>query len=209
MNRSDVGENSNLTQIEYEQICEDWRHRDSMLWQSLAVGITLTGFIFGTAFNETIDDDGDVIIIKVLFACILFLFASGLNFLLLVNICKNHYYQLGSKELLGKLGGNGLVTKINSSKDYDFRIHSPSEEFLQRKKKISSSKLYKWLTNISAFNLYYKTQILLVLVSLLFSILAFGYYLIEIFQLDLIMMIIALFAISICLYLCLLVSIIY
>jgi hypothetical protein len=28
---------------EYEQVCTDWRHRDGMLWQSLAVAITVTG----------------------------------------------------------------------------------------------------------------------------------------------------------------------
>ena len=44
----------NLRNVEYEQLCEDWRHRDQMTWQSLAVSITITGIIFGFVKKEDV-----------------------------------------------------------------------------------------------------------------------------------------------------------
>ncbi|MDO9098184.1 MAG: hypothetical protein Q7U60_08685, partial [Candidatus Methanoperedens sp.] len=108
-----------LKQIEYEQLCEDWRHRDSMLWQSLAVAITLTGGVFGLVF-------GDATKVSWMSRFFLFLMASILNWVLLLKISKDHYYQLGSNELLSELGGKRLAAN-----KYDWRIHKPSEEFFK------------------------------------------------------------------------------
>jgi hypothetical protein len=93
---------SSLIKTEYEQICQDWRHRDSMLWQSLAVAIALTGLTFSIVFNKEmkLDLSGKGIVLFLAFL---------LNMVLLVKICKDHYYQLGSNELLSKIGGQQLI----------------------------------------------------------------------------------------------------
>lgn len=93
-----------LIQIEYKQLCEDWRNRDSMLWQSLAVAITATGVVFGIVFR-----DGAITKVNWILGFFLFSMASVFNWVLLLKISKDHYYQLGSTELLSKLGEKRLA----------------------------------------------------------------------------------------------------
>ena len=151
-----------LKQIEYEQLCEDWRHRDSMLWQSLAVAITLTGIIFGVALREDI---------SWMSRFVLFGTALILNCVLILKISKDHYYQLGSNELLHQIGGDKI------SKRYDWRIHKPSDKFLEqlkRENKIPVPFLYKWLGNRSAFKCFFIIQ--MVLICIIFILLCTSIY---------------------------------
>ena len=151
-----------LKQIEYEQICEDWRHRDSMLWQSLAVSITLTGIIFGGAFSKDM---------SWMLRSIPFSMAFMLNCILLLKISKDHYYQLGSSELLSKLGSGKLISKIKLGTDTHvcMRMCKPSGPFikeLENHKNIPCpTSLYKWLGNISAFKCFFATQLFLILIT--------------------------------------------
>ena len=152
-----------LKPIEYEQICEDWRHRDLMLWQSLAVSITLTGIIFGGAFSKDM---------SWMLRSILFSMAFMLNCILLLKISKDHYYQLGSRELLSKLGSGKLISKLKpeTDKPAHMRICGPSDSFLEELKKYEKlpwPTLYKWLANISAFKCLFKVQLLLILITVL------------------------------------------
>ena len=152
-----------LKPIEYEQICEDWRHRDLMLWQSLAVSITVTGIIFGGAFSKDM---------SWMLRSILFWMVFILNCILLLKISKDHYYQLGSSELLSKLGGDKLISKLKpeTDKPVHIRICGPSDSFLEELKnheKLPWPTLYKWLANISAFKCLFKVQLLLVLITIL------------------------------------------
>lgn len=151
-----------LKQIEYEQLCEDWRHRDSMLWQSLAVAITLTGIIFSVALREDM---------SLMSRFILYGTALILNCVLLLKISKDHYYQLGSNELLSQIGC------AMSLKRYDWRIHKPSDNFfeqLKRENKIPVPLLYEWLKNCSAFNCFFIIQI--VLICIIFILLCISAY---------------------------------
>ena len=155
-----------LKQIEYGQICEDWRHRDSMLWQSLAVAITLTGAVFIAAFKK---EDIDKIW---MFRTILFFLSFLLNFVLLLKITKDHYYQLGSSDLLLRLEGHKLRDdeQIEPRRlEGPFRIWSPSESYFDeqlKKSKIPYPCLYKCLRNLSAFKWFFWVQLILVIVSL-------------------------------------------
>jgi len=157
---------------EYEQISQDWRHRDSMLWQALTVSITLTGAVFVTAFTK---DLGSSWVTK----SILFFFSALLNYVLLLKITKDHYYQLGSTELLkriekARLEGNHL---INPNEQESFRLRKPSTEFLEdyKKKKgnrVPHSGMYKWLINRSAFKGFFRIQFTLLIISCFFFMLS-------------------------------------
>ena len=41
-------------EIEYREISADWRHRDAMLWQTLAVSIAFSGFVFSSWWGSEI-----------------------------------------------------------------------------------------------------------------------------------------------------------
>ncbi len=146
-----------LKQIEYKQLCDDWRHRDSMLWQSLAVAITLTGVVFGIVFR-------DVTKMSWILGFFLFSMASILNWVLLLKISKDHYYQLGSNELLSKLGENLLVAN-----EYDWRTHKPSQDFFTKKlkkSKIPFPPIYEFIINWSAFKWFFGIQLSLLILTL-------------------------------------------
>ncbi len=171
-----------LKHIEYEQSCGDWRHRDSMLWQSLAVAMTLTGAVFVAAFNENV--------VKVwMLRPFLFFLSSLVNFLLLLKITKDHYYQLGSSDLLLRLESNKLRGDEQINPDglkEPFRIWKPSKSYFNEqlreermnecKNKIPCTCLYKWLRNLSAFKGFFWTQFFLVIVSLAYFFLSLFYW---------------------------------
>jgi hypothetical protein len=88
---------------EYDQICHDWRHRDTLLWQTLAVSITISGLAFTQIFNPEIKWPANIAISLILL---------GINFVLLLTITKNHFYQLGSSELLKKMGQDKIIREM-------------------------------------------------------------------------------------------------
>ena len=148
-----------LMKVEYQQMSLDWVNRDSMLWQSLVVAITLTGLTFTIAFTKEIE-------MKI--RSIIFLLAFILNVLILIKISKDHYYQIGSNELLSKCGGMHLCSSYEISEKYDLRIHRPSSMFLQElidANKIPFHSLYKWLSGFSAFKWLFWTQLILVFIT--------------------------------------------
>lgn len=154
-----------LKQIEYGQICEDWRHRDSMLWQSLAVAITLTGTVFVVAFIKDA---------TWMLSIFLFLLSFMLNWILLLKISKDHYYQLGSSDLLDKLENLKLRNdpQINPDEYTDpFRIWKPSKSYFEQVKnacKIPCPFLYEWLSERSAFKWFFRILLFLIIISLMF-----------------------------------------
>lgn len=187
-----------LKQIEYEQLCEDWRHRDSMLWQSLAVAITLTGGVFGLVF-------GDAAKVSWILGFFLFSIASILNWVLLLKISKDHYYQLGSSELLSELGGNRLVNpsklpmSVERQNEYDWRIHKP----LKLNEKIKNGKIpfppiYEFITNRSAFKWFFGIQLSLLILTLSLAFISILLY----FGLPLLLSLLILFIIYVYIGLC-------
>lgn len=157
---------SNLRNVEYEQLSEDWRHRDEMTWQSLAVSITITGIIFGFVQDA---DVGPLIIV-------VWLLVSLFNFTILLRIIKDHYYQMGGIEMmLYKLGGIELIKSIQDDvseefkDDYNLRRQKPSDAFFNASIKagrVPYPFLYKNVfLKISAYKLYIFIQICLVLLT--------------------------------------------
>lgn len=146
-----------LMQAEYEQICQDWRHRDSMLWQSLAVAIALTGLTFSIVFNKEMKLDWAE-------KSIIFFLAFLLNMVLLVKICKDRYYQLGSNELLSRMGGQQLIEACElSCKDnkYDLRMHEPSYDFFEDSESGKKIPLYGKFVKVSTFKWFFIVQLIL------------------------------------------------
>jgi len=161
-----------LMRIEYEQICADWRHRDNMLWQSLAVAITLTGGAFSVVFNRDTESTGKIIISFLAFI---------LNVVLLLKITKDHYYELGSSELLlDKLGSRELIKNLNIGMDvetHSLRIYTPSKIFFEKfedsRQGLSKElvlPLYKQINKGSAFEWFFIIQLLLVFITLISSL---------------------------------------
>lgn len=157
-----------LMQKEYEQICQDWRHGDSMLWQSLAVAIALTGLTFSIVFNNEMKLDWAE-------KSIIFFLAFLLNMVLLVKICKDRYYQLGSNELLLRMGGQQLIDTYeipykDNKKDnkYDLRMHEPSGDFFEDSESYKKIPLYREFVKVSTFRWFFIVQIIL-------SAITFGY----------------------------------
>jgi hypothetical protein len=164
-----------LRQIEYEQICNDWRHRDSMLWQALAVAITLTGVVFVGAFSKDAENQW-------LFRTVIFFIAALLNFVIFLKISKDHYYQLGSSDLLDRLGSEKLKEdrEINPDEHKDsLRIWEPSKNYFnhpERSRKIPFPCLYKWLSGRSAFKFFFGIQLVLLVITFAASCICAYYY---------------------------------
>lgn len=83
-----------LLKLEYEQASEDWRNRDSMLWQTLAILIAITGIASTVAFNTQLPKSARTIAL---------LFTLALNLISLIKITKDHYYQIGSKTYMSMI----------------------------------------------------------------------------------------------------------
>jgi len=150
---------------EYDQICHDWRHRDTLLWQTLAVSITISGLAFTQIFNPEIKWPANIAISLILL---------GINFVLLLTITKNHFYQLGSSELLKKMGQDKIIREMfpydpDKLKD-NLRIWKPSDSFLRnniKNNRIPFSEIYLWLSRKSGFKSFFWIQLIIIVLNLL------------------------------------------
>jgi hypothetical protein len=160
------GEFLDLRNVEYEQMSQDWRHRDQMTWQSLALSVTLTGAMFG--FMKDLDN--------VIITLIIWALAVLFNYTILIRIIKDNYYQMGSIEtILYKLGGIELVEDMYQTKetsyteDYNLRRIKPSKEFFEASVKggrVPYPFLYKqFFLKVSAYKMFIFIQICLVLLT--------------------------------------------
>ncbi len=111
---------NNWEEIEYNQISEDWRHRDKLTWQIPSIIVIIGGALIVAAFK-----DGQSSIVKP----ILLGFGAGLSLCLTFALCQNLWYQVGSGEALKKLvNGEGIslpkdkVRRALSSKDFNICI---------------------------------------------------------------------------------------
>lgn len=156
---------------EYGEICSDWRHRDGMLWQSLAVAITVTSLTLNVTVSGT-----DM---PWLLRAGLFFLAFLLNFVVLLKIVKDNYYQHGSSQLLEALRVPGALADLGLGSDSP-RIHGPGMDI--RDKRIASVKpkwLYFWLARQSTFGFFFGLVVLLVLltgVGFFYCLVQYGLY---------------------------------
>ncbi len=106
---------NNWEEIEYNQISEDWRHRDKLTWQIPSIIVIIGGALIVAAFK-----DGQSSIVKP----ILLGFGAILSLCLTFALGQNLWYQVGSGEALKKLV-NGQKNLL--SKDRMMRALSPKD----------------------------------------------------------------------------------
>ena len=97
---------SNRDEVEYNQISEDWRHRDNLTWQIPSVIVAIGGALIAAAF--TLD-------IKPCIRPLLLGFGAFLSLCLIFALKENLWYQIGSGEALKKIA-NGEGYKIPKNK---------------------------------------------------------------------------------------------
>lgn len=138
---------------EYEQVCTDWRHRDGMLWQSLAVAITVTGLTLSLTVSEEP--------MPWLLRAGLFFLAFLLNLVVLLKIVKDNYYQHGSAEIMRAMTPRPVVEGLGVTDSP--RIHKPSESYQdERIAAVRPRWLYDWLARQSTFGLFFAVEVFLV-----------------------------------------------
>lgn len=133
--KDDTDDIEGFAKIEYEQICKDWRSRDRMLWSVLTISISTAGLIAGL-FPKIKE-------IPVGTQAIIFLLGFIFYFISLVKITKDHFYQLGSFEILERIYPNYKSDLMISDNP---RIHSP-ENIIRYKKGILKGifLIYSWI----------------------------------------------------------------
>jgi hypothetical protein len=150
----DLGEHADWRLKEYGELCSDWRHRDGMLWQSLAVAITVTSL----TLNLTVSGKD----MPWLLRAGLFFLAFLLNFVVLLKIVKDNYYQHGSSDLMGKLRPAAALSGIGLGTGSP-RIHRPAADYQdERIAVVRPAWLYKWLAKQSTFGFFFAVVVLLV-----------------------------------------------
>jgi len=162
-----------LKEAEYREISFDWRHRDAMLWQTLAVAIVFSSVIFSSWGDAKYTWPIKIVIT---------LIAIITNFILLVKIVKDNYYQFGSSELLRKLGQEKFIASLYpnfnpKSKERlrgNTRIWRPDTSTLKEfgNKRIPLFKLYLWLSHQSAFKWYFYFLVSLTIISIILCLIS-------------------------------------
>jgi hypothetical protein len=143
---------------EYAELCNDWRHRDGMLWQSLAVSITVTSLTLGS----TVSTSGTPWAVK----AALFFLALLLNLVVLLKIVKDNYYQHGSSELIQHMQTD--VGSALGAAEGNLRIRRPSVHYSDtRIRRVHPRWLYDWLTDRSTFQWFFAVQVFLVTLTAL------------------------------------------
>jgi hypothetical protein len=156
---------------EYDQICQDWRHRDTLLWQTLAVSITISGLVFTQIFNPEIKWPVNIMVSVALLA---------INLVLLQIITKHHFYQHGSSELLKKMGQDAIIQELITTYpefadesdriNSNLRIWRPTKSFSDsnvEKSRIPFPEIYFWLSRRSGFKAYFSVQLMIIVLNLL------------------------------------------
>jgi hypothetical protein len=104
-------------EVEYNQISEDWRHRDNLTWQIPSVIVGIGGALIAAAFALDIDPQIRPILLG---------FGALLSLCLTFALIQNLWYQVGSGEALIKII-NGQRNKI--PKDKARRTLNPTKDF--------------------------------------------------------------------------------
>ena len=164
--------------LEYEQTCEDWRNRDSMLWQALALLVAISGAAFSFSFSSNLEFFPKLIAL---------MFTLILCFLAMVKIVKDHYYQNGSRKYLSKLSealcdmnhkelldivylescntcDSSDDCKANNPRHHNCEFDSHDLELFKIK---LTSLIYKKITGVSAFKVFYCCNLLIIIQTLI------------------------------------------
>ena len=89
---------------EYNQISQDWRHRDNLTWQIPSIIVAIGGGLIAGAFGLKIDSRYICIVRPILLG-----FGALLAFCLTFALAQNLWYQVGSGEALIRIAsGKGI-----------------------------------------------------------------------------------------------------
>jgi len=112
---------TNLEEVEYEQISEDWRHRDNLTWQIPSVIVVIGGALITAAFTLNIK--------PFIIRPILLGLGASLSLCLTFALKENLWYQMGSGEALIKIAKGEInnipedkVRRILKPNDIDVKI---------------------------------------------------------------------------------------
>lgn len=140
---------------EYIESSQDWRHRDNMLWNTFSLVIALTAATFAYVFGTSSTLEGQVL---VLFSALL------LSFLSILKITKDQYYQQGSEKysrgLIKLITGKELYSIIGKNLEYNEKFNPR----IPRGGEILSLPFYPWIKKASAFNFFYISNLILLLI---------------------------------------------
>lgn len=89
---------TNWNEVEYQQISEDWRHRDNLTWQIPSIIVVIGGALIAAAFALNIDPHYLCIVRPILLG-----FGASLSLCLTFALAQNLWYQVGSGEALKKI----------------------------------------------------------------------------------------------------------
>lgn len=102
-------------ELEYKECSEDWRHRDRLIWATLAGVATVAGVIVGVAYGQSLDDNLGVRF-WILFIGVI------LTLVMLISLIRHRMYQEGSEQQIQSLR---VPLKIIKGWDRKPRIHPP------------------------------------------------------------------------------------
>ncbi len=113
---------TNWEEVEYNQISEDWRHRDNLTWQIPSIIVVIGGALIVAAFTFNMDSQYLCIIRPILLG-----FGASLSFCLTFALAQNLWYQVGSGAALIKIANdkgdkipkNKVMRRTLSPKDFD------------------------------------------------------------------------------------------
>jgi F0F1-type ATP synthase assembly protein I len=115
---------TNWEEIEYKECSEDWRHRDRLIWATLAGVATIAGVIVGVAYGQSLDDKLGVRF-WILFIGVI------LTLVLLISLIRHRMYQEGSEEQIQSLLNIKdwySSPRIHRPRDFELRGITPSKK---------------------------------------------------------------------------------
>ena len=101
---------NNFEHIKYEQISEDWRHRDNLTWQLPSIIVIIGGALITAAFGLNFDPQYLYLVRATLLG-----FGALLSSCLTFALTQNLWYQIGSSEYLKRFV-KGDKEKLPTSK---------------------------------------------------------------------------------------------
>jgi len=128
---------TNWNEVEYQQISEDWRHRDNLTWQIPSIIVVIGGALITAAFALNTDPKYLCIVRPILLG-----FGALLSLCLTFALAQNLWYQVGSGEALIKIAND---EGYNLPKDEMRRTLSP-KDFCISKKREFIKRLFTKLT---------------------------------------------------------------
>ena len=85
----------NWDEIDYNQISNDWRHRDNLTWQIPSVILVVGGVLIAAAFGSNLDPEWSNTVRRLLLG-----FGAFFSLMLSIALRQNLWYQVGSGKAL-------------------------------------------------------------------------------------------------------------